>query len=865
MKPGRKLLHYQLVDKIGEGGMGIVWKALDTTLNREVAIKVLPAVFAHDGERLARFEREAKLLASLNHPNIASVYGLHESEDVRFLAMEFIEGEDLLERLKRGRMKVEEALRVARQIADALQSAHESGVVHRDLKPANVLLSAGGKAKVLDFGLAKAFEPDLSAQVNPSMSPTLTSHGTIAGMIMGTAGYMSPEQARGDVADKRADVWAFGVVLYEMLSGGRAFHGDTVSDTLASVLKLDPDWDALPVGLPRGIQRLLRRSLQKEPRRRLHDIADARIEIDEALAAPLDSTMVVTGSKPERTRWLLTAVLAGLALAGGLAIGRMLAHAPPDRPVRRFFVPMVAGEGGSDLDNARISPNGKTIAYTLGGKLWLRDLDALAARPIESSGAVDDAVWSPDSTQVAYRAKTKLWRVPVERGTPTLIGEVGEAFSMTWATEQTIFLSTLASGIRQVSALGGEVTLALNNDEDHYHDLTHLPDGRGLVIVVHSQGGDVDTLAVWSKGVRKTVLQIDGAEISDPYYVASGHVLFSRTQQNVGTWALPFSLDRLEATGDPFLVVPEGFGSSVSVDGTLIGTHANPVRELELVWLDASGEVQGTIGRRQDRIMTPALSPDGTRVAVSGTQEGDWDIWVHDIERRTKTPLTFAKGQDRGPQWSADGETVFYFNKGSKTIYRVAADGSGEPEAVTQGTHPTLSADTTRMVFVREGEASKDDLWTLDLEGGSEPEEFLQTDANENNPSLSPDGSFLAYTSDVSGSQQIYVKPYPSGRGRWQASVNGGKWPRWSISSDRLYFIAENSSLTQVSFSASPSVVLGTPETVADSHTSGFAVWPRFAVVPDGRFIVVRGVEPEHEEEPVQGIFVVENWFTEFE
>jgi predicted Ser/Thr protein kinase len=489
LQPGQQILHYRVVEQIGEGGMGVVWKAVDTTLNREVAIKVLPPMVAQDPERLARFDREAKLLASLNHANIASVFGLHEAAGastgsepaVRFLSMEYVEGEDLAKRLDRGRLSLEEALGMARQIADALQSAHERGVVHRDLKPANILLTPEGKVKVLDFGLAKAFEPDPASPANPAMSPTLTSHGTVAGMILGTAGYMSPEQARGDVVDKRSDVWAFGVVLFEMLCGSRAFHGDTVSDTLASVLKLEPDWNLLPGDLPRGVQRLLRRCLHKDPRQRLHDIADARIEIDEALTAPRETAVadVAEAIASPRTRWTLTAVLAALALLAGLVIGRMLVPSAPESRVRRFLLPLETSEGQASLGDVRISPDGKTIAYVFADKLWLRDLDSVEPRPIDGTDGADAPFWSPDGSQVAYLADDKLWRVPVGGGQPTAISDVASnARLATWSTEQTISVS-VGDGIQQLAARGGEAKTVHEADANTESDFHGLQGGRG--------------------------------------------------------------------------------------------------------------------------------------------------------------------------------------------------------------------------------------------------------------------------------------------------------------------------------------------------------------------------------------------------
>jgi serine/threonine-protein kinase len=870
---GQNLLHYRIVEKIGEGGMGVVWKAEDTTLHREVAIKVLPPEVAQDTERLARFEREAKVLASLNHANIASIYGLHQADDVRFLSMELVDGEDLAVRLERGRMAVEDTLGIARQVADALQSAHERGVVHRDLKPANVVITSDGKAKVLDFGLAKALEADPAAQGNPSMSPTLTSQGTVAGMILGTAGYMSPEQARGNPADKRSDVWSFGVVMFEMLCGSRTFHGDSVADTLASVLKLEPDWNQLPADLPRGVSRLLRRCLQKDPQQRLHDIANARIEIDEALAAGPEPAADVasTASAPARPSWMLIAIPALLMLVAGLFIGRTLLPDAPEPPVRRFFLPLEAGQDQAPLRNLAISPDGKTIAYVFEDKLWLRDLDAIDPRPMDGTQGAESPFWSPDGTHVAYHVESKLWRVPIDGGKPSMISDLSSRpRQATWSSTQTISINA-GRAIQQVSARGGEETTVHEIDrsvETDLHELSHLPDDRGLLFVVHRKEGP-DTLAVWAGGARKTVLQLEDVWLASPFYAPTGHILFTRERNNRGIWALPFSLDALEATGDPFLVVPDGNRPSAAADGTLVYTTASSESEVELVWLNTSGEIEGTIGQSQNGMFVPAVSPDGTKVVVSGLENDEWDLWIHDAVRRTKTRLTFTDEIEGAPSWSPDGTSIFYFHPvfgEPKTIYRIPADGSGEPETIVEGAAPSFSADGKSMAFVRDGGETENDLWSMNLEPPSEPRILLQTEADEGMPRLSPDGRFVAYVSDESGENQIYVKPHPEGAGRWQASVDGGNFPKWNASGERIYFNSEGR-LMQVSFSASPHVSLGTPEVFVDSRTTPFVPFRRIGVAPDGkRLVVVRNVEKDGEEDQatVDGIFVVENWLSEF-
>jgi len=877
LQPGRTLLHYRLVEQIGEGGMGVVWKAEDTSLHREVAIKVLPPALAQDGERRARFDREAKLLASLNHANIASVYGLHEAPstsagqaEVRFLAMEYVEGEDLAKRLARGRMSVEGALGIARQVAEALQSAHESGVVHRDLKPANIVLTPEGKAKVLDFGLAKAFEADPSSPANPALSPTLTSAGTAVGVILGTAAYMSPEQARGESADKRADVWAFGCVLFEMLSGRMTFKEKTVSDTLASVLKIEPDWNLLSEEIPESVRRLLKRCLQKEPRQRLHDIADARIEIDETLAAP-PRTRAANDAAPAvrpKARYALAAVLALIGVAAGLAVGMKLAPSAPEPPVRRFFLPMELDIEDRWYGNPVISSDGRTIVYEIEGKLWLRDLDQVKPRPLDGTEGARNPFWSPDGTQIGYRAEDSIWRISASGGQPTLVSEAEGFFRAGWGDDQKIVFSG-GDEMMEVSARGGEAKILFEADdtkEIDFHGVCRLPGGRGTVFVLHRKEG-ADTLGLWAGGKRSVLFTLDSGWLDRVVYAPSGHLLFERTRDNEGIWALPFSPASLEVTGEPFLVVPQGADPSAAADGTLIHVPGGGHRKVELVWFDATGTVLGTIGQPQEDLFTPALSPDGTKVVVLGEEGGDWDVWVHDVLRHTKNRLTFDSGREGRPFWSDDGSRIVYHDPsdGDASIYTIAADGTGEPRLLTEGRQASVTKDETYMVFTRPAEATEGDLWSMALGEGGEATVLLQTEADERWPDLSPDGRFVAYVSDESGEDQIYVNSFPDGEGKWQVSVKGGWRVYWSPVGDRLFF-RFRARLMEVEVSTDPVLHLGIPRELFDGTEVEMQIWKGIVVSPDGtRFVGIREVAREEGEEEIEdGIHVVENWLADF-
>jgi len=827
-------------------------------------------VVAQDPERLARFDREAKLLASLNHANIAAVYGLHEQGDLRFLAMELVPGEDLSGHLRRGRIPVSDALRIAQQVADALQSAHESGVVHRDLKPGNIVITPEGRAKVLDFGLAKAFEADPSAPVSPTLSPTLTSTGTLPGVILGTAAYMSPEQARGEPVDKRADVWAFGCVLFEMLTGRMIFKEKTISDTLASVLKVEPDWNLLPADVQDSIRRLLMRCLEKQPRQRLHDIADARIEIEATLADPHaanSSVAAAAGAARPRPRPAITAVLLLLATVVGLLVGRLLAPAVPEQRVRRFVVPVAAKLGQLPLSTPVISPDGRAIVYVFDGMLWLRDLDQVEPRRLEATAGAGAPFWSPDSSHIGYRVDQTLWRMATAGGQPTPICDgAPDIFPGSWGPDGTIVFSKLTE-IFEVPARGGEPKVLLERDETqehHFHEAVWLPDGSGLLLVRHRETGKpADAITLWSDGRRTDLLTLESTGVADPRYSPSGHILFTREGDNPGVWALPFSLSRLEVTGEPFLVVPDAGEASASADGTLVYRGDRTGRDVELVWFDAEGKVLEAIGRPQQDMSDPALSPDGTRIAVAAKEGNEWDIWIHDLEGNRQR-LTFERGRESRPRWSPDGSRLFFHHphEGDSSIYSVASDGSEEPRRLAEGLDVSVDPGGGRIVFSRAGQDTSSDLWWLSLDDG-QPVPFLQTPAIEEAPALSRDGRFLAYVSmEPEAEPHVYIRPFPEGSGEWQVANEHGYQPYWSPAGDRLYFNS-NVSLREVEVSTDPVLRLGTPRLMIDAQRTELQLWRGISASADGtRFV---GIRPARDGgDAMYGIHVMESWLSEF-
>ena len=566
----KNLGNYEVLEQIGAGGMGEVYRARDTRLGRDVAVKLLPPAFADDPERLGRFEREARLLAALNHPHIAAIYGLEHAEGKRFLVLELVPGEDLSARIAQGPIPLEEALPIARDIAEALEYAHEQGIVHRDLKPANIKITPEGRVKVLDFGLAKALESEEGTDPRLSQSPTiLASSPTIAGVILGTAAYMSPEQARGKSVDKRSDVFAFGSVLHEMLTGKQAFQGDTVSDTLASVLKTQPDAGALPENTPRAIRDLLKRCLEKDARLRLRDIGEARIAIDQARHGgpdPADTavqTVPVNGAARFRANVVWGVATLAIATAA-FFLSRAVNPTREDAPLRKLTVEIDDADGSISPERVALSPDGQRIAYIVNDRLWVRELSKLEATEIPATDKAEIPFWSPDGTQLGYRIGTAFYRVSASGGNSTIVSATAESFTggsgAAWTENDRIIFTTGSKGILEVPALGGdpvEIVPRLPGETD-IHEPSVLPGGRGFLFVSHLQEGGPRDLVVFAEGKRKTLLSLPNQRIWFPRYSTTGHILFRRTPTNAGVWALPFSLSSLEATGEPFLIALDG-------------------------------------------------------------------------------------------------------------------------------------------------------------------------------------------------------------------------------------------------------------------------------------------------------------------
>ncbi len=889
---GRTLAQFRIVDKIGEGGMGVVWRAVDTMLDREVAIKVLPEAFAADAERLARFDREAKMLASLNHPGIATIHGLHHVEGVRFLAMELVPGADLAHRLGEGPLPMDEAIGIAHKVAEALEAAHEHGVVHRDLKPANIQLAPDGRVKILDFGLAKAMQEDASGSGAVSMSPTLTTPATRVGMILGTAAYMSPEQAKGKSVDRRADIWAFGCVLYEMLAGRRPFVGDGISEVMAAVIMAPIDLGLLPPSVPPRVRALVRRCLEKDPRRRLRDIGEARFILEETLAGAADDagssaggtgsaegTVAAMAARATRSmrRLAIAAVAAAVvAAAGTFALTRMFAPRSPEPPVRRFDLP-AHGPFRSGLQGAliAISPDGRNIAYVNGAKLLVRRLERIEPVEIVTHGDPAFVFWSPDSAWLGYAANGKIWKAAAGGGESAVITDIvvnltgGSGAS--WSPDGRIVLTRGDGGLYQTTALGGDLKEILKIDpekESDFHTPSWLPDGSGVIFAVHKLSGRPDILALFAGGQRKDLLKIDGQDIWFPVYSPTGHILYRRQPGNGGIWALPFSLARHEVTGDPFLVAPDGDVPSVSSDGTLVHVKGSTSRKMQMVWTDRSGKVLGPIGPPQEQWPFPELSPDGQLLSVSARENDVGDIWIHDVVRGTRTRLSAANPAYSSGFWNPDGSALLY-TEGAGAPFPLkikAVDGTGEAAAFGQGWGASYSRDGRFVLLADLDKNNSWDLWYVDTQGDGKPVPLVKAAGSQTWPRLSPDGGYFAYNSDEGGTDEVYIKRFPGAEGKWQVSVSGGFWPRWSRRGDRLYYV-QGETIQEVDVVTRPSFRLGTPRPVFSRKPLGWSIlfgWPPgFDVSADGqRFVIAEAVGGE--EQNVSGILVVENWFAEF-
>jgi Tol biopolymer transport system component len=867
LAPGRRLVSYEIISALGAGGMGEVYRARDTKLNRDVAIKVLLPAVANDPDRLARFSREAQVLASLNHPNIAHIHGLEESNGVTALVMELVEGDDLSQRIARGAIPIDEALPIARQIAEALEAAHECGIIHRDLKPANIKVRPDGTVKVLDFGLAKAVGQGSGigdqGSVNAANSPTLSIHATEAGIILGTAAYMSPEQAAGKSVDKRSDLWAFGVVLLEMLTGRQVFKGETVSHVMAAVLKDEPDWSSLPINTPAAVRRLLRRCLEKDRKHRLPDAADIRLEIDEAPEPARAS------ARRPHPRLLVF----GSILAGGLLVGAafwLVGRNPSSSAAGavRFAVhdtdQVVISRGPREV---AISPDGRLLAFIGfgegGPRIWIRALDAIEARPLPGTEGAVSLCWSPDSQSVAFSAAGQIKTTPVAGGSPQVVAapRMNILTGFAWGRGDTIIHTGLRGGWVINIKGGPPVNIMPMVSNESYDSAAFLPDGRHFLIAIHSpDSAKAGTFSVGIDGGERTRI----LEFPTTARYALGHLMFVRDGV---LYAQPFDLTKRQLEGTP-VPLAESVAAAFSASDTgaiayLPLIASQQAASTQLSWMDRTGRVLGRI-EQAGGAANPALSRDGRRLAMNLRT----NLWVFELERAVLSRVTSGTTSDFSPSWLPDNQRLVFhrtlFRNGQDAILSTVV-GSAAKETVVYElgpdagihAHPTdVSADGRYLAYETD---DRQVTWVRALAGDPAPTRHGPATSAQTQGVFSPDGRWLSYTSDSSGRFEVYVDAVPEPGTRIQVSANGGNSARWSRDGRELFYLTPDDTLMAVPIRSTQPLEFGQPAALFRFASAGRGLpagKPPYDVAADGQRFIVNAVVRQND--PSQHVLL--NW-----
>jgi Tol biopolymer transport system component len=843
--PGSQLGHYQIVSALGKGGMGEVWRARDTTLGREVAIKTLPDEFAQDVDRLVRFEREARLLASLNHPNIAGIHGLEEHGGTRFLVLELVEGDTLADRIQQGPIPVEEALKLALQIAEALEAAHERGVIHRDLKPGNIKVTDEGQVKVLDFGLAKAFAGE-TGDVGVSNSPTLSMAATQAGVILGTAAYMSPEQAKGRPTDTRADVWAFGCVMFEMLTGRQVFAAEDVSTILARVLDRDPDFTALPKDLHPRLRDVLRRCLQKNAKQRYHAIADVRFDIESVLADPsgvlVHSEAAAARGVPQSKLPWIAAVVTGAVVAGAIVLD--VRPAPVNLPETRLDIATPATDEPTSL---AVSPDGRYVAYraAAGGthQLWLRSLDSDVAYPLPGTADGFLPFWSPDSRSIGFVSNQQLRRIDIDGGASRLLRSAARFGAAFGPDSSLLFTVTNTAPIYRIPLeLGTPVAVTSLESSQAGHRLPRfLPDGRHFLFYAT---GTPDARGVYIGSLDSMETRRLVAADSIAVFAPPEHVLYALGET---LYAQRLDLETLQLSGTPFVVANNValnssiFGSvAASVSSTGIVAYRRAMTETrQFSWVDRSGRQLEVVGQVETALSTQTtriveISPDAETVALVRSVEGNLDVWLIDTARGVPRPFTTDRAFDLGAVWSPDGARLVFASSrhsGQYDIFEQSARSGDAARLILQTAEnknvSDWSSDGRFVLYTSQtSETGARDIWALPMDGG-EPFVVLQTDFEEHLPRFSPDVDWIVYESNQSGRVEVYAQAFPGPGVAWPISTGGGELPAWSADGRAIFYLDPDNRLMRVAVSFGPDGTLdaGVPVALFDVPArSGYAV-----------------------------------------
>jgi Tol biopolymer transport system component len=836
---GQRLGPYDIGALLGAGGMGDVYRARDTMLGREVAIKILPDAFMADADRRARFEREARLLAALNHPHIGAIYGFEQRDGLHALVLELIEGDTLAARLGAGPLPPREAMTIARQIADALDAAHEKGIVHRDLKPSNIMITPDGVVKVLDFGLAKADVEDPTAAVTDD---------TRDGLILGTAAYMSPEQARGKRADKRTDIWAFGCVVWVMLTGRAAFAGDTVSDTIAAILDREPPWNALPVETPAHVRRFLRRCLEKDPKRRLRDVGDAPFELE-------DDAPVRVSSSRSALRKIAAWSAAAVCMLGALAVaGYAILSAPAPRGVARFHVLPPAE---APIRDVALSADGRRLAFVSFGAdrqrgLWVRSTDSLKAQALDGTEGAVLPFWSPDGRFIAFFAQGKLRKIAAGGGAPQVLGDASDGRGGTWNAAGTILFAPLPDGgLYQVSANGGKpepVTKRSEGQTGHRFP-QFLPDGRHFLFLAQTGRGTSGGIYVGSLDSPDTVLVVETAVSAQ--YARPGYLLFIRGN---ALMAQSFDPNAMRLSGDVVSIAediynePGGGGTDFSVAEGVLAYRERERNLGELIWVDRAGQPLGNTGGRADYIH-PWLSPDGRRAVVEivDPETQTHGVWMLDLVRGSRSQFVPGPSTSHFPVWSADGRTILFSSdrSGPWSLFAKPATGEGAEEALLSSTTNNLAIDWSRdgrfVLYQTVDTSTRSDLWALPIAPHGRPFAVANSARNERQAQLSPDVRWVAYTSDTAGRDEIWVQGFPEAKEKWMVSTAGGSQPQWRRDGRELFYLSRDLTVMAMDVAAAgSSFEAGVPKQLFSLKTADqLAARNNYMPAADGkRFLV---------------------------